>query len=140
MIEKKIKRKRKNRLFDRSRLVARDVIAKLEKGEKVTMREVIRANGYSQNTANNPKNVIERPAYQEEMNNYTQRLERERTRVIAAMEKKDLNTEQYRTLTEATTKFTHDIQLLTGGKTENVGVDKDRETLKAIVAAIQIEK
>jgi hypothetical protein len=54
------------------------------------------------------------------------------------MAKKDLTEEQYRTLSDAQTKLTHDVQLLSGEKTENVGLENDRNTLRDIVKAIQL--
>ena len=74
------------------------------------------------------------------MKTYTDQLEAHRQKVLEAMDKKDLDEEQYRTLSDAQTKLTHDVQLLTGGKTENIGQEEDRLKLKAIVAAIQLDE
>lgn len=71
---------------------------------------------------------------------YTQKLEQHRKEVLEAMMRKDLDEEQYRTLADSQAKLTHDVQLLTGGKTENVGVEEDRLRLKAVVQAIQLEE
>jgi hypothetical protein len=122
-----------------ARAVARKVIEKMKRGEVVKISPLMREVGYSKNTAINPSKVTNSPAYKEEIESYVARLEKHRLKILEAMEKKDLTEEQYRTLVEAQAKTTHDVQLLSGGKTENVGVEKDRETLKAIVAAIQIE-
>ncbi len=122
-----------------ARAVARDVIDTVNRGEKVVMAKIIRRHGYSETTAKNANSVTNTKAYKEEYENYLGRLEKHRMNVISAMERKDLNEEQYRTLADAQTKITHDIQLLSGGKTENVGLEQDRQTLKAIVAAIQLE-
>ncbi len=122
-----------------ARLVARDVIAKIEKGEKVELKPILEAHGYAKATAWNPKQVTTSVGYQDEMNTYAEKLNAHRAKVLAEMERKDLSEEQYKTLSDAQAKLTHDVQLLTGGKTENVGMDQDRATLKAIVAAIQID-
>lgn len=103
------------------------------------MREIIRSEGYAPSTANRPKLVTQTPAFKEEMLNYTQQLEKHRQKVLDAMDKKNLSEEQYRTLADAQTKLTHDVQLLTGGKTENIQVDEDRRTLLSIVAEIRGE-
>lgn len=122
-----------------ARAVARKVIEKMQKGEKVKIAPLMREVGYTYEGSMKPQRVTESPAYKEEIESYVSRLERHRLKIMEAMEAKDLTEEQYRTLVEAQAKTTHDVQLLSGGKTENVGVEKDRETLKAIVAAIQVE-
>lgn len=123
-----------------ARAAARRVVQKMNKGEKIVMKDILLESGYSETTARQPQVVTCTDSYKEEIELYTVRLEKERTRVLTAMTKKDLNDEQYRTLVEAQTKLTHDVQLLSGGKTENVGLEEDRKTLKAIIAAIQIEE
>ncbi len=122
------------------RAVARDVVETVQKGEKVVMSKILRRHGYSESTAASPVQVTSRPAYKEEIRTYTEQLEQHRQNVLTAMMNKDLDTEQYRTLSDAQTKLTHDVQLLSGGKTENVGLEEDKKTLKAIVAAIQLEE
>ncbi len=122
-----------------AKAVARDVIARIRRGERVKMGEIVLAHGYAPSVANAPAIVTNTQSYKEEIELYTTRLEKHRLKVLAAMENKNLNEEQYRTLSDAQAKLTHDVQLLTGGKTENVGVEKDRQTLQAIVAAIQTE-
>lgn len=130
----------KARTSSNARAVAKEVIRKLEAGEKIRLGEILLKQGYAKTTSTVPAIVTSTPAYREEMDTYVARLEKHRASVLAAMEKKDLTEEQYRTLADAQTKLTHDVQLLTGGKTENVGMEEDRKTLKAIVAAIQIEE
>ena len=120
-----------------AKAVARSVIQKIQNGEKVVMKELVLAQGYSPATAHNVSGVTNTKSYKDEIENYTARLERHRVKILAAMEKKDLNEEQYRTLADAQSKVTHDVQLLTGGKTENVGVQEDRLTLVAILAEIR---
>ena len=120
------------------RAVALDVIAMLERGEKVKMNKVLLAHGYAKSTSKAPHLVTDRDAYKNTMNEYTARLAKERDRVLDAMAKKDLSEEQYRTLSDAQTKLTHDVQLLSGEKTENVGLENDRNTLRDIVKAIQL--
>lgn len=122
------------------RAVARDVVDTVQRGERVVMSKIIRRHGYAPSIATNPKEVTERPAYQEEIASYTALLEKHRQDVLTAMMNKDLDGEQYRTLSDAQAKLTHDVQLLSGGKTENVGLEEDKKTLKAIVAAIQLDE
>ena len=139
-VVEKPKRKPIQRSSENIKAVARDVVAKMQAGEKIVLGKIITAHGYGPGMAINPKKVTEKKEYKEIIDSYVQRLEKHRLKIITAMEEKNLSEEQYRTLVEAQSKTTHDVQLLSGGKTENVGVEKDRETLKAIVAAIQVER
>ncbi len=122
-----------------ARAAARDVIAATERGEKIHLGKILKAHGYSDSIACTPKAVTTSIAFQDEINTYTARLEAHRAKVLAEMERKDLSEEQYKTLSDAQAKLTHDVQLLTGGRTENVGLEQDRATLKAIVASLQID-
>ena len=134
----KVKRRYRKSNSEGPVAVALDVIGKLERGEKVKMRPIMLAHGYSPVTATVPANVTKTQGYIDTMKTYTEKLTKERDRVIDAMAKKDLTEEQYRTLSDAQTKLTHDVQLLSGEKTENVGLENDRNTLRDIVKAIQM--
>ena len=120
-----------------ARGAARMVIDKMQKGEKIVMKQILLANGYSPSVANQPSQVTDRESYKEEIESYAARLERHRLKILKAMENKNLDEEQYRTLADAQTKVTHDVQLLTGGKTENTGDNEDRMTLVAILSEIR---
>lgn len=72
---------------------------------------------------------LRKPKIQEALNPIVQRWEKERERITLAMEGKDLSKEQYRTLSDSLDTITKNIQLLTGGKTENNGVSELAETL-----------
>ncbi|MES2006866.1 MAG: hypothetical protein V4436_02025 [Patescibacteria group bacterium] len=122
-----------------ARLVAREVIRKTQAGEKIVMGQIVRAIGYSESVVKNPSQVTGTESYIDEIETYSKRLERHRDKILKAMEKKDLDEEEYRTLSEAQAKVTHDVQLLTGGKTENTGGNEDRMTLVAILAEIRGE-
>ncbi len=119
--------------------VAREVVATVAAGKLVNMGKIMRSHGYSPATSKAPSTLTSKKQYKEAIETYTSRLEKHRSNVLSAREKKDLDEEQYRTLADAQTKITHDVQLLSGGKTENVGLEQDRQTLKAIVAAIQMD-
>ena len=106
-------------------------IAKVTRGEKVVMAPILREVGYSEAVSKNPAEVTTQPAYIEEIESYATRLEKHRSKVLLAMENKNLDEEQYRTLADASAKITHDIQLLTGGKTENIGVRRGPQNIKS---------
>jgi len=58
--------------------------------------------------------------YKEEEVSITKMLERERNRIMRALENKDLDKERYATLVDALDKLTKNHQLLLGESTENV--------------------
>lgn len=94
-----------------------------------SMREV----GYPETTAKNPQIVVASKVYQSEVRSVLQRYEAIRDKVLLALEQKDLSKDQTFTLASTLKGVTHDIQLLSGGKTENVGIEQERETLKAVL-------
>lgn len=98
--------------------VARAVIAEVENGGKPVITTIAPKHGYSPRTAHSGK-IQKSPSYQKVLQPYTARLQRHQEKILLAMESKDLDEEQYKTLADALAKITHDVQLLTGGSTEN---------------------
>ena len=109
--------------------VAKEVLETVGKGKKVVLGKIIKKNGYAQNTADSPKQVTNTKSFQNVINPIVQRWEKERERITLALENKDLDKEQYRTLVDALDTITKNVQLLTGGKTENNGIGELAETL-----------
>ena len=109
--------------------VAKEVLETVGKGKKVVLGKIIKKNGYAQNTADSPKQVTNTKSFQNVINPIVQRWEKERERITLALENKDLDKEQYRTLVNALDTITKNVQLLTGGKTENNGMGELAETL-----------
>ncbi len=124
---------------ERPRRVARKVITALQMGEKPMIGKILASEGYSPSVQKSPTQVTKSPAFKDEFDSYVARLEKERTRVLGAMEKKPLDEVDYKDLVEAGKKMTHDVQLLTGGRTENRGVEEDRNTLVMIMREIRGE-
>jgi len=102
--------------------VAKEVLDTMGKGKKVVLGEIIRRNGYSDNTADTPQLVTETQSYKGVIAPYVERLKKERDRAFEAMSTKDLDKVQYEDLVRATDSITKNIQLLTGGATERIGV------------------
>ena len=109
--------------------VAKEVLETVGRGKKVVLGKIIKKNGYAQNTADSPKQVTNTKSFQNVINPIVQRWEKERERITLALENKDLDKEQYRTLVDALDTITKNVQLLTGGKTENNGIGELAETL-----------
>ncbi len=122
--------------------VGEAMAVEISAGNKPSLKKIMQSLGYPPEmlTPGQLKMVKKQMDYKAGAEPYLKRLEKHREDILGAMETKDLKEEQYRTLVEAQSKVTHDVQLLSGGKTENVGVEEDRKSLKAVIAAIQLEE
>jgi 23S rRNA pseudoU1915 N3-methylase RlmH len=98
--------------------VAKEVIKRVEKGEKVVLGEIMENCGYAEASQKNPKSVTETDSYKETIEPFLTRLEKHRNRILVALEGKDLPKEKFKDLSDSLSKTTHDIQLLSGGDTE----------------------
>ena len=103
--------------------VAREVLDTLGKNKKVVLRKIAKKNGYADNTASNPKNIVETKSYQDVVAPIVKKMETERMRLMMALESKDLTKEEYRTMIDGVDKLTKNHQLLTGGKTESSDIN-----------------
>ena len=101
--------------------VAKEVLESLGKGKKINLGKIMRKNGYAGNTADNPKNVTETETFKGIVNPVVLALEEERKKIIERL-KKTRNKAKYRDLIDGLDKVTKNIQLLSGGKTDNSGV------------------
>src|SRR3990167_7459794 len=101
--------------------VALEKIRQVEKGGDSAITTIAPKKGYSIRTAQSGK-IQKSRSYQNIIKPYAQRLKRHQEKVLKAMEKKDLSEEEYKTLSDSLAKLTHDVQLLTGGATDNIAV------------------
>jgi RNA polymerase-interacting CarD/CdnL/TRCF family regulator len=115
---------------------AQDVLETIARGEKKNITKSAMKYGATHNYAKSGQ-LTETKEYREIMTNALDRMSRERERIMEAMENKDLSDEKYQTLTQSLTTLTHDIQLLSGGKTENVSIEEDRRLLIGIVEQLR---
>ncbi len=104
-----------------ARAVAKEVLETIGSGKKPSLRKIARKHGYAPTSADNPKQITETKSYQEVMKPLVQRLEDERNAIMAALEEKRPKA-QYHQLIDGLDKVTKNIQLLTGGATENMKV------------------
>jgi hypothetical protein len=105
-----------------------EVLENLGKGIKPNLGKIARKKGYKQNTADNPKNITDTKSYKEVINPVVRAMEKERDAAIKMMSKVR-NKAKYRDFADAIDKLTKNIQLLTGGKTENNGVEELAESI-----------
>lgn len=115
--------------------VAREVIAKVVRGEKIVMGQIIKNHGYSDTMATKPGKITKQPSFKAEIDPFVQKLIVERDRAVNLMKKK-ISKAKYRDLTDGLDKMTKNIQLLTGGQTENTGIEKYVEGLNALMAKL----
>jgi len=99
-------------------MVAQDVIKEVGAGRIPNKGKIQINHGYSEESARTGK-AMSTKTYKKTIEPFVQRLIRHREKIIAAMENKNLDKEQYKVLYESLAKSNHDIQLLSGGKTEN---------------------
>lgn len=104
-----------------ARAVAQEVMAEVGKGRRPILRKIARKHGYSQHVADSPKKITKTKAYQEVLAPLVVRLEKERDAVIERLEK-TRSKAKYRDLIDGLDKLTKNLQLLTGGATQNIAI------------------
>ena len=102
--------------------VAKEVLETLGKDKKVVLGKIIKKNGYKQNTADNPMNVTNTKSYQGVIQPVIKRWEEIRLKLTRELERKDLTKESMRDITDTLDKINKNIQLLSGGATENINI------------------
>jgi len=108
-----------------------------KKGFTKSLGEMIIEAGYSEETAKNPKQIITEEM-KAELNPIIEKMEEVRKKAINNITDKKLKDSSARDNTYIADVLTKNIQLLTGGKTENVGVEVlDEEKQKAILGLIR---
>ncbi len=103
-----------------AKAVAYEVLETIRKGKRPNLGKIIKKKGYAVTTSTVPSQVTNTESYQSVVLPYAQRLQKHQEKILKAMEAKNLKKEQYKVLTDALAKVTHDVQLLTGGSTENL--------------------
>ncbi len=91
--------------------------------------ELLDNSGYKKASQKNPKLILEGKGVQKDLKPFVDKLIVHREKVMKAMDNKDLDKEQYRVLGEELIRINHDIQLLSGGSTERVGIVEISETI-----------
>lgn len=101
--------------------VAMEVSENIRKDKPVNLGKII-AKRYAKSTSLKPKLVTSTKSYQRVIEPVVKDWIRERNRLTKALMEKDLTKLQYRDGMDAIDKFTKNIQLLSGGATENIAV------------------
>jgi hypothetical protein len=102
--------------------VAKEVIEKVRKGKKVYVGEIMENHGYSKSTAKTCK-VKKTKSYQKVIKPFVDLLIEERDRAVNELGNKNLDDVSYKDLTAVIDTLTKNIQLLSGGNTERIGIE-----------------
>ena len=103
---------------ENAKAVAQEVIKTLGNSRKVILRKIAREKGYSNHTADTPKNITETKSYKDVIEPVVEKMRKERDRAINEMSGKDLGKVQYDKLSKVIDELTKNIQLLSGGATD----------------------
>jgi hypothetical protein len=102
--------------------VAKDVIAILGKGKKLNLKNVLQKYGYAPGVLKNPHTVTRTKSFQEAMKQTLPLLEQQRTRMILAIQNRDLDVVKFSDLLSGLEILTKNIQIISGKSTENVAI------------------
>lgn len=112
--------------------VAREVLETIGKGKKPNISKIGPKHGYAKTTAS--AGLIQKTkSYQAEIQPLVQRLEVERDAIIERL-KSTRDKAKYRDLIDGLDKITKNIQLLSGGATENIKLSPLADSLKQIAS------
>ena len=103
-----------------AREVARAVIKEVERGGRPSIIKIAPKKGYSIRTAQSGK-IQKTKTFQKEIFPIVASLEIERRRAIEMLPKR-IKKAKYRDLVDGIDKFTKNLQLLTGGATQNIAL------------------
>jgi hypothetical protein len=115
---------------ENAKAVAKEVLETVRKGAKVSIRKIARKHGYSNSVSDHAKKITETKTYQAEIGPVILALEEERNEIIKRL-KVTRDKAKYRDLIDGMDKVTKNLQLLTGGRTENTGVGELAEQLNS---------
>ena len=125
-----------------AKAVGQEVIETLGKSRKVVLGRIARKHGYSLHTADTPKNITNTKSYQAVVLPLVTKLELERNEIIERL-KVTRGKAKYRDLIDGFDKITKNLQLITGGATENVNLNVRRlsnEEIRKRLAALKGEE
>jgi hypothetical protein len=123
---------RKPRTSYRAKNAAKELVA-----NGGTLKHALVKAGYSERTARTPSKVTDTQAFQSEIKPVLIQYEKIRDNILKDLEARDTSEEAYAVLALSLKNLTHDIQLLSGNRTENVGIEEERRTLQAILLEIR---
>lgn len=95
--------------------------------------------GYSPETAKNPHQILKSPIIQDALDPFVKKMMKERDHIINLLPKRR-RFAGFSDLITGLDKLTKNIQLLTGGQTENLGIDTYVDSLNELMKEIKDSK
>lgn len=124
MQKAKLKKEKKRPSMRQAKLIKLILENMGNKGSKKSMGELMLEAGYSKAQSKNPKPILATEAVKEKVDDFINMLDDKRRMAISYVTQKKLKHTHPRDLAYITDIFTKNHQLLTGGKTENTGVEE----------------
>jgi hypothetical protein len=106
---------------ENAKAVAKEVITKVRKGEKINLQEIQQAHGYSKNSAKSMKGV-DNDTYRKEVKPLADGIDREIERIKLELSTRDISEEKYKELVSSLDILIKNHQLLNGKETERTGI------------------
>jgi len=100
-----------------AKAVAKEVIDKVSKGEKINLQEIQKNHGYAKTSARSMKATTTQ-TFKKEVEPFVEKLKRERELALKAITNEKRGSAGYRDLVSATDTLTKNIQLLEGKPTD----------------------
>lgn len=97
-------------------------------GETKSLGAMLKEAGYSPAIQKNPKLILESETIQEGISDAVKDLEELRAKALNELKARNLEEEPLRDVVKAVDTYTKNHQLLSGGKTANIGVDNLSDT------------
>ena len=119
--------------------VAKEVSENIRKGKRVILGKII-AKRYSKSVSKHPKTVTTTKSYQKAMKPIVDEYRKLQNRLINELNRKGrkYTKEKLISLTTALKNTTHDLQLLTGGKTEDLGLGELSNQINELIKNVKI--
>lgn len=113
--------------------VAKEVSENIRKGKRPNLGKIIRSKGYTESTSKSPQRVTDTKSYQEAISPIVDEYKKLQEKIMKELNRKGrtFTKEKLIFLSGSLKNTTHDLQLLTGGKTENNGIGELAEQLNS---------
>ena len=107
--------------------VVKKTIEKLGKGEIINKGKILQESGYSKATSINPEVVYDSDGVKGELEPIVSRMTKERDRLLTEAQTRVLTDVRYKEIMDSLDTLTKNIQLLSGGTTENINLIISKE-------------
>jgi len=121
--------------------VAREVSENIRQGKRVILGKII-AKRYAKSVALHPTTVTNTKSYQKTMKPIINEYQKLQNRLISELNRKSrkYTKEKLISLTTALKNTTHDLQLLSGGKTEDLGLEKLSNQINELITNVKANR